>query len=126
MEFLPVDVVASYYEVQKSSLISIYHHKEYKGRDLKFKKDEQGKLLVNMDYKYPLASKVEKLREQALETAKTEYNLSKEIAKLTGKKVDTIQRYFYRFTFKNTQTADEIINALETYISRNSLFGAIA
>lgn len=122
MEFLPLDIVADYHGINKASLKSIFL-KNYQGKNIKFKLLENGELLVNLDYKYPLAKKVEELREKALETAKTEHNLCIELSKITGKKFDTIHRYFHRFTFKQIDKAEEIIEALELYISRNSLFG---
>ena len=122
VEFLPIGYVANYHEVKESSIKSLFY-KNYNGKSLKFKVANDGKLLVNLDYKYPLANRVDELRQIALETAKTEYQLCKELSKITGKKIDTIQRYFIRFTFKQVDKADEIIKALETYISRNSLFG---
>jgi hypothetical protein len=125
IEFLPVEVVAQYHGVRVESLKTLYY-KDYQGKDIRFKKDEKGRLLVNLDYKYPLSSRIEELREIALQTAKSEYRLAHELAKITKKKVDTIQRYFIRFTFKRIQTAKEIIKALETYISQNSIFGMIA
>lgn len=123
IEFLPVAMVADYYGIQEESLVTLYH-KDYIGKDIKFKK-ENGRLFVNIDYKYPLAKRIEELRDIALITAKSEYRLVHELAKITNKKVDTIQRYFIRFTFKQIALAREIIRALEIYISRSSLFGAI-
>lgn len=122
IEFLPVEVVASYHGIKVNSL-KILYYKNHQGKDIRFKKDEKGRLLVNLDYKYPLASRIEQLREIALQTAKSEYRLVREIAIITKKKIDTIQRYFIRFTFKRIQTAKEIIEALELYISNNSIFG---
>lgn len=121
LEFLPIEYVAQYHEVKKTSLKSLIY-KNYQGKDLKFK-FSQGKLLVNIDYKYPLASKLDELRQTALITAKNEHNLAKELSLITGKKEDTILRYFIRYTFKRVEQAETMIKALEIYISRNSLFG---
>lgn len=122
MEFLPLEIVADYHGVSKASLKSLFY-KKYNGKKIKFKIDDNGELLVNLDYKYPLANKLDELRQKALETAKNEHNLSIELSKITGKKVDTIQRYFIRYTFKQVEKAEEMISALKIYISKNSLFG---
>lgn len=122
MEFLPLEVVASYHDVKPSSIKSLFY-KDYKGKDLKFKISNQGEFLVNLDYKYPLAAKLDRLRQTALITAKNEHNLARELSLITGKKEDTILRYFIRYTFKRIPQAKEIIRALETYIQKNSLFG---
>lgn len=121
MEFLPLEIVADYHGVSKSSLKSLFY-KNYNGKNVKFKLSDDGKLLVNLDYKYPLANKLDELRQKALETAKNEHNLSLELSRITGKKAETIQRYFIRYTFKQVETAQEMIAALQTYIQRNSLF----
>lgn len=122
MEFLPLEVVADYHGIDKASLKSLFY-KNYKGKNIKFKLLDNGELLVNLDYKYPLAQKLDELRQIALETAKNEHNLSCELSLITGKKIDTIQRYFFRFTFKQVEKAEEMIIALEKYINNNSLFG---
>lgn len=122
MEFLPLELVAQYHDVKPSSVKSLYY-KNYQGKELKFKVDEDGKIFVNVDYKYPLASKLDELRLTALITAKNEHNLARELAAITGKKEDTILRYFIRYTFKRVEQAQEIIDALEIYIANNSLFG---
>ena len=108
--------------ISKASLKSLFY-KNYNGKNIKFKIDDNGELFVNLDYKYPLANKLDELRQKALETAKNEHNLSIELSKITGKKVDTIQRYFIRYTFKQVEIAEEMISALKIYISKNSLFG---
>ena len=122
MEFLPLEIVAEYHGISKASLKSLFY-KNYNGKNIKFKIDYNGELFVNLDYKYPLANKLDELRQKALETAKNEHNLSIELSKITGKKVDTIQRYFIRYTFKQVEIAEEMISALKTYIAKNSLFG---
>jgi|GEM_PF-6227219 len=121
MQFLPIETVANYHDVKVSSLKSLFY-KNYAGKDLKFK-IKDGKLLVNLDYKYPLAQKLDELRQKALIIAKNEHNLAKELSLLLGKKEDSILRYFIRYTFKRTKLALDIINALEIYIAKNSLFG---
>lgn len=121
LEFLPYELVASYHDIKKESL-KTYIYKKYEGKNLRFKIID-GKLLVNIDYKYPLASKLDELRQTALIIAKNEHNLAKELAKITGKKQNTILRYFIRYTFKRVANASEMITALEKYIANNSLFG---
>ena len=125
IEFLPVAIVAQYHGIRVESLKTLYY-KDYQGKDIRFKKDLKGNLLVNLDYKYPLSSRLDELRVIALQTAKTEYRLAHELARITNKKVDTIQRYLIRFTFKRILLAKEMIRALETYICQNSIFGMMA
>jgi DNA uptake protein ComE-like DNA-binding protein len=118
--YLPVEDVAILNDIDINSLKSLYSKTNVYGNDERFKKID-GKLYVLENYKYPFADELNDLRQKALILAKNENNLCKELAKLGSYKKSTLQKYFYRFTFKQIKTAKEVMELLKTYINQNSL-----
>jgi len=53
--------------------------------------------------------------------ARNENNLCKELSKIGNIKKSTLDKYFYRFTFKQIKKAKEVMSLLEMYIKQNSL-----
>ncbi len=82
-----------------------------------------GKLFMRADYEAPLKEDLDRLRQKALIIAKTENNLCSELSKLSKNKIkkETLQKYFYRYRFKQIAKAIRIIDLLKKYISQNSL-----
>ena len=118
--FLPISKVAELNNINKNHLKSL-SYKEYEGNDFRFKKIG-GVLYVLENYKYPYAQELDTLRQKALIIAHTEYSLCVELSKISDLKVATLQKYFYRFTFKRAGQAKKVIQLLKTYIKKNSLF----
>lgn len=118
--YLPVEDVATINEINVNSLKSLYSKKTVFGNDIRFKKIN-GKLYALSNYKYPLAQELDDLRQKALIVARTEYNLCKELSKMSNIKVSTLHKYFYRFTFKQVKQAKTIIELLKEYINKTSL-----
>jgi len=120
LRYLPIEDVAAINEIDVNSLRSLYTKNNVFGNEERFKMID-GKLHVLENYKYPYAQTVNELRQKALILAHTENNLSKEIAKISGIKKTTLDKYFYRFTFKQIKQAKEIIKYLTLYITQNSI-----
>jgi len=120
LEYLPIEDVARINEIDINSLRSLFTRNNTFGNTERFKMIDN-KLYVAVNYKYPYADRVDDLRQKALIIAKTENNLCKEISKMSGIKKTTLDKYFYRFTFKQIRQAKEIIKYLSLYIRRNSL-----
>ncbi len=118
--YLPVEDVATLNEIDVNSLKSLYSKNNVFGNKERFKMID-GKLFVLENYKYPFADELNDLRNKALILAYNENNLCKELAKLSNIKKTTLDKYFYRFTFKQIKQAKEIIALLTLYINRNSL-----
>ncbi len=116
--FLPVQIVADINEVDANNIKLIYH----KNKDDERFKIVDGKLHVMENYRYPFAEQLDELRQKALIVSHNENNLCVELSKMTGIKKTTLNKYFYRFTFKQIKQAKLLINALKTYIHQNSLF----
>jgi len=117
--YLPLEQVALINEVKASSLRTLFYKKNF-ANDYRFKVID-GKYYSIKDYKHPFSQKLEELRLKALIVAKNEHNLCKELSHLGGIKKTTLLKYFYRFTFRNSQQALKIIYLLELYIKQNCL-----
>jgi hypothetical protein len=118
--YLPVEDVAVINDIDVNTLKSYYSKKGIYGNDERFKKID-GKLYVIENYKYPFADIVDNLRQKALILAHTENNLNKQLSTLSGIKKTTLDKYFYRFTFKQIRQAKQMIALLTQYINQNSL-----
>jgi hypothetical protein len=119
-KYLPVEDVAVINEIDVNSLKSLYSKNTVFGNEERFKMID-GKLYVLENYKYPFADELNDLRQKALILAYNENNLCKQLSKLSGIKKTTLDKYFYRFTFKQIKQAKEIIALLTLYINQNSL-----
>jgi hypothetical protein len=119
-KYLPVEDVAVINEIDVNSVKSLYSKKTVFGNEERFKMID-GKLFVLENYKYPFADELNDLRQKALILAHNENNLCKQLSKLSGIKKTTLDKYFYRFTFKQIKRAKEIIALLTLYINQNSL-----
>lgn len=119
--FVPLNQAASYNEVEPQKIKNLLY-KETRLNDLRFKTDNNGKIIVALDYLYPLRDEIERLYYRALKVAKNDFALCRALAQMSGDKVDTIHKYFYRFNFKKYETSIKIKRLLEQYIKENSLF----
>jgi hypothetical protein len=119
-KYLPVEDVAVINEIDVNSLKSLYSKNTVFGNEERFKMID-GKLYVLENYKYPFADEINDLRQKALILAYNENNLCKQLSKLSGIKKTTLDKYFYRFTFKQIKQAKKIIALLTLYINQNSL-----
>jgi len=118
-DFIPAEQIAELYEVNLNSLKTL-PYKDIYGNDKRFK-TINGKLYVHKNYQALLKDEVETKYFQALCIAKNDNRLSTELSQILGKKKDTIQRYLIRFTFKQIQIANEILEALTLFIQKNPL-----
>lgn len=116
--FLPIKTVADLNEIEPIHIMNIYYKNK---KDERFKLQD-GKLLVIDNYRYPFAQEVESLRNKALIIARTETHLCKELEKISDFSFYQLNKYFYRFTFKQIKLAKQIIQLLKKYIKQNSLF----
>ena len=117
-KYLPINTVAELNEVEPHTIMNLYY---------KNKKDERFKTIDNQlcvlqDYQYPYAIELDKLRNIALVIASNENNLCVELANMSGENYQTFRKYFYRFTFKQVNTAKHMMNLLNSFINSNSLF----
>lgn len=119
-DYLPIEQCANLNETSVESIRAIYHQKKIKGKSKRFK-EINGKLLVHKNYQSIFFEDLSKTYYEALLIARTQNKLYTEIANLLNKKHDTIKKYFTRFTFKHIETAEQVLNALNTYIQNNSL-----
>lgn len=119
-KYLPIEVIAEYEDTSIENIKSLSRNNTF-GNDIRFKKIDN-KLYVLENHKAPLANELNELREKALIIAKTENNLCYELSLISNLKQNTIQQYFYRFTFKRIERAMMMINLLKNYINQNSLF----
>lgn len=121
LTFIPLKEAALIEEIAEENIKTTYH-KKYNSNKIRFKKDEDGNLLVALNYKYPLKEILSNLYYKALIVSRTQANLCKQLSKKTSIKTDTLHHYFTRFTFKNVEKALIVIAALQEYIKENSLF----
>lgn len=119
-KFLPIQTVADLNEIDVNYLKTMYHKDVY-GNSKRFKVID-GKLHAVENIKYPLKEELDSLRLKALIIAHNENALASELSKLCDMKKETITKYFQRYTFKQISPAEKLIQALKTYISRNSIF----
>jgi len=117
-EFLPVETVAELNEVEPINILNIY----YKNKSDERFKIIDNKLCVVSNYSYPFADELNEWREKALIIASNENNLCRELSCMCDINPKTLQKYFYRFTFKQIKTAKKIIKLLKQYTKQNSLF----
>ena len=87
-------------------------------------KERNGKLFVRTDFQAPLKEELDELRLKALIIAHNENNLCQELEKLSHGKLKkaSLQKYFYRYNFKQMGKAISIIQLLKKYINQNSFF----
>lgn len=116
---ITLDQCAALNEVDTKILKNLFYNNA-KGNSKRFKK-VGGTILVHKNYQAIFFEELSEAYYKALIIAKSQANLSREIAKLLKKKPETIERYFIRFTFKHIQTAEEVLNAIHTYLKNNSL-----
>lgn len=117
-DFLPVETVAELNEVEPINILNIY----YKNKNDERFKIIDNKLCVISNYAYPFANELNEWREKALIIASNENTLCRDLAQMSGINAKTLQKYFYRFTFKQVKTAKKIIALLKVYTKQNSLF----
>lgn len=122
LEYITIEQFAEFEGLEESS-IKKYINKPTKFNYLRFKKIN-GRLYVCCDFYAPFKNELAELKDKALIIAKNENNLCKELSLLSNGSIKqgTLQKYFYRFRFKQIEKAIEVMNLLKEFISKNSLF----
>lgn len=121
-DYIPIDTyIAITGHSRKNILQSINKPTDYNW--MRFKKVDN-QIYVHHDFYAPLKNKLHELLEESTILAHNEFRLCRELSILSkGQyKEKTLRRYFQRYSFKQIQKALNIINLLETYIQKNSLF----
>ena len=119
--FIPLNQVANYHDVPVQKIKVLLYKNTQELNNLRFKVEPDGSIKCLLDYQYPLKAEIEKLYFRCICIAGNEYALCRDLAKMSGKKADTLHHYFYRFNFKKAKSAKEILDLLKTYQQR-SLF----
>ena len=70
-----------------------------------------------------ISENLQELYYRAIIVAKTQNNLSKQLAKISGIKHTTIEKYLIRFNFKQKDKALKMTKYMQNYMSSNCLFG---
>jgi hypothetical protein len=118
--YIPAKQYCELHECNLATLKTL-RYKNISGNEIRFQVIG-GELYVHENFKALYKEEVEDLFYKALIIAKNENALAKEIATILKKKKGTVLKYLTRFTFKHNDKAHEIVEALEQYIQKNSLF----
>ena len=122
--YMTLDDAARFYGIPKKHLQNLYYEDVAHKRDDRFT-IEQGVIKVHEEYLCPHRKDIEALFFRALEsTSGCEKTIAKEIAKRTGKEINTVYMYLRNFKFKNHLFAHQVITILKEFISTHNLFYA--
>lgn len=120
--FVSADALAVQEGISLNSL-KLLTYKPTNYNYLRFKNID-GKLFIRTDFNAPFRDELDTLRQKALIIAHTENNLCKQLSLLSlgTIKKEALQKYFYRYRFKQIEKALNIIELLKKYINQNSIF----
>jgi hypothetical protein len=120
--YIPIDQYAALLEIDEVKIKKcMYVPTSFNYLRFKIK---DNKLYVCDNFNAPLKNELFELKLKALIISKKERALCKELYLLSDKKlkVSTLEKYFYRSSFKSIKKAISIIKLLKKYIAKNSLF----